>query len=63
LEEDAKAECDAQLPNYQRKKAAYDEKAKNRQQRGTAPKPPNDFPLLKVRLTVHCRQSVIILLS
>ena len=44
LEEDAKAEYDAQLPDYQSKKAAYDEKAKNRKQRGTAPKPPDDLP-------------------
>jgi hypothetical protein len=34
LEEAAKAEYDAQLPEYQSKKAAYDEKAKNRKQRG-----------------------------
>jgi transposase len=44
LEADAKAEYDAQLPEYQSKKAAYDEKAKKRQQRGTAPKPPDDLP-------------------
>ena len=44
LEADAKAEYDTQLPEYQTKKAAYDEKAKNRQQRGTAPKPPDDLP-------------------
>jgi transposase len=44
LEADAKADYDAQLPEYQSKKAAYDEKAKKRQQRGTAPKPPDDLP-------------------
>jgi hypothetical protein len=44
LEADAKAEYNAQLPEYQSKKAAYDEKAKKRQQRGTAPKPPDDLP-------------------
>jgi hypothetical protein len=44
LEGDAKAEYDAQLPAYQSKKAAYDEKAKKGKQRGTAPVPPDDEP-------------------
>ena len=42
LEEDAKSAYEATLPAYQSKKAAYDEKAKARAQRGTAPVPPED---------------------
>jgi transposase len=44
LKADAKAEYESQLPEYQSKKAAYDEKAKKRQQRGKPPVPPDDLP-------------------
>jgi transposase len=55
LEADAKADYDAALPAYQSKKAAYDEKAKKRRQRGTAPVPPDDEPPAEsqINLTDH----------
>jgi transposase len=49
LEADARADYEAQWPDYQSKKAAYDEKAKKRQARGKPPVPPTTFPRLMPR--------------
>lgn len=44
LEEDAKANYEADLPAYQVRKAAYDEKVNNAKPRGKPPSPPDDLP-------------------